>query len=280
MNIHKSIDFKITEHYGQSKLNQNLINAIGEMGKTLDNLKPDDLMYMDEFHARGRLATAELAQQAGLDKTKHVLDIGSGIGGPSRFMALNYGCKVTGIDLTKEYCDLAQLLADKFGLGDRLQYLNCSALAMPFENESFDVVWTQHVAMNIPEKEKLYAAAVPCLKPGGIFVIYDILAGENQPIHFPVPWSRTPETSFLATTGEMNTYLQQAGLKIKAWKDRTRETIDWLRAIKEESEKNGPPKLGIHLIFGEDWKAIMGNLVRNLIEERLVIAEFISQKKI
>ncbi len=278
MQSQQVIDQKITEHYQKSNLTKNLIAALPEIGKTLDSLVPEDLAAMDEFHARGRIATEDLANHAELDKSKHVLDIGSGIGGPSRFLALNYGCKVTGIDLTKEYCDLASLFAEKFGLSKQLKYIHGSALEMPFEDESFDIVWTQHVAMNIIEKEKLYAEAARCLKPNGIFIIYDILAGKNQPIHFPVPWSRTPETSFLATTEEMKSYLQNAGLKIKTVKDRTRETIDWMRAMKENAEKNAPPKIGIHLVFGSDLNIIMGNLFRNLMEDRLEIAEFISKK--
>ncbi|HEX2897119.1 MAG TPA: class I SAM-dependent methyltransferase [candidate division Zixibacteria bacterium] len=278
MQSQQVIDQKITEHYQKSNLTKNLNNALAEIGKTLDSLVPEDLAAMDEFHARGRLATEELAKQAELDKSKHVLDIGSGIGGPSRFLALNYGCKVTGIDLTKEYCQLASLFAEKFGLSERLKYIHGSALEMPFEDESFDIVWTQHVAMNIREKEKLYAEAVRCLKPNGTLIIYDILAGKNQPIHFPVPWSRSQETSFLATSAEMKSYLQNAGLKIKTINDRTVETIEWMRSMKENAEKNGPPKIGIHLVFGSDLNIIMGNMFRNLMEGRLEVSEFISIK--
>lgn len=278
MQSQQLIDQKITEHYQKNNLTISLIGALTEIGKTLDSIVPEDLSATDEFHARGRLATEELAKQAKLDKSKHVLDIGSGIGGPSRFLAINYGCRVTGIDLTKEYCELASLLAEKFGLSDRLKYVHGSALEMPFESESFDIVWTQHVAMNIKEKEILYAEAARCLKPNGTFIIYDILAGKNQPIHFPVPWSRSAETSFLATSGEMKSYLQKAGLKIKTVKDRTRETIDWMRTMKENAEKNGPAKIGIHLVFGSDLNIIMGNMFRNLMEERLEVAEFFSIK--
>lgn len=278
MHSQKLIDQQVTEHYQKNNLTKNLISALADIGKTLDSIAPEDLIVIDELHARGRLATEELARQANLDKSKHVLDIGSGIGGPSRFLTLNYGCRVTGIDLTKEYCELASLLAEKFGLSKQLKYINGSALDMPFEDESFDIIWTQHVAMNIKEKEKLYAEAARCLKPNGTFIIYDTLAGINQPIHFPVPWSRTPETSFLATSDEMQTYLQQAGLKLKTVKDRTLETIDWITSMKEKAEKNDPPKIGIHLIFGSDFNIIMGNVFRNLMEDRLEVAEFISIK--
>jgi ubiquinone/menaquinone biosynthesis C-methylase UbiE len=269
---------EISDHYGQSELTKNLLELISAAGKSIDNLQPDDLIALDEFHVRGRLATIELAQLAGLDNTKHVLDIGSGIGGPSRFLTLNYGCRVTGIDLTAEYCRLAEFLADKFGLGERLRYHHGSALEMPFADKSFDVIWTQHVAMNIREKEKFYMEAARCLKSNGLFAIYDILGTDNQPIHFPVPWAKRTEMSFLATSAEMKTYLENVGMKIQSWQDKTAAGIEWIRRMREESDKKAPPVLGIHLLLGEDFKLMMGNLFRNLIEKRVELVEITAIK--
>ena len=269
---------EISNHYGKSGLTQQILEAVAAAGKAIDNLRPDDFKSLDEFHVRGRQATMELAQLAGLDKSKHVLDIGSGIGGPSRFLTLNYDCKVTGIDLTEEYCRLAEFLADKFGLSERLKYHHGSALDMPFADESFDVIWTQHVAMNIAEKEKFYQESGRCLKPGGLFVIYDILAGENQPIHFPVPWAKGQEMSFLATSAEMKSYLQCTGMKILNFQDKTAAGIEWIRTTLEESEKRGRPHLGIHLILGDESGIMSGNLLRNLIESRVKLIEIIAIK--
>ncbi len=269
---------EISNHYGQPGLTQRLLDIVTAAGKSIENLRPDDLKSLDEFHLRGRLATMELALLAGLDKSKHVLDIGSGIGGPSRFLALNYGCRVTGIDLTEEYCRLAESLAGKFGLSEHLKYHHGSALEMPFADESFDVIWTQHVAMNISEKEKFYRESTRCLKPGGLFVIYDILAGNNQPIHFPVPWAKRQEMSFLATCAEMKTYLESTGMKILSLQDKTKEGIEWIRSMKEKSEKESPQILGIHLLLGDDFKIMMENLFRNLLESRVELFEIIAKK--
>ena len=269
---------EISDHYSKSDLVKTLTEAISAAGMSLDNLRPDDLQSLDEFHARGRDATMELARLAGLDKSKHVLDIGSGIGGPSRFLTLNYGCRVTGIDLTEEYCRLAEFLADKFKLTERLKYHHGSALDMPFVDESFDVIWTQHVAMNIKEKEKLYQESVRCLKPGGLFVIYDILAGSIQPILFPVPWAKNQSMSFLATSGEMKTYLEGTGMKILRFQDKTKEAIEWIRSMKEKTEMDGPPPLGPQLILGDDFAIKLGNVHKNLCEKRIEIFEIIAKK--
>ncbi len=168
----------IETHYADKGFAARVLGAITAAGFDIDKLGPDDLSTLDEFHSRGRLATVEIAAQLGLSESTHVLDVGSGIGGPSRFLTTHYKCRVTGIDLTAEYCELAQILAEKFGLGDKLNYHHGSATAMPFENAAFDVVWTQHVAMNIKDKTSLYAEISRVLKPGGKLAIHDILAGK------------------------------------------------------------------------------------------------------
>lgn len=278
MNYSMSNYSQISNHYGKSGLTDHLLEAITAAGKSLDTLQPDDLKALDEFHVRGRLATMELAQIIRLDKSMHVLDIGSGIGGPSRFLALNYGCKVTGIDLTEEYCRLAEFLAGKFGLNEQLKYFHGNALKMPFAYASFDIIWTQHVAMNISEKEKFYRESTRCLRPGGLFVIYDFLAGANQPIHFPVPWAKNQEMSFLATSDEMKSYLENVELKIDSWQDKTKDGIEWIRLMNEKSEKNGPALLSIQLLLGSDFKEMMDNLLRNLLDDRVVLAQIIARK--
>jgi cyclopropane fatty-acyl-phospholipid synthase-like methyltransferase len=62
----------------------------------------------------------------------HVLDIGAGIGGAGRYVAQTYGSIVTGIDLTAEYCDVANLLAQRVGLASRVSVRHASALDLPF----------------------------------------------------------------------------------------------------------------------------------------------------
>ncbi len=103
-----SLDDNIRRHYTRQDLGHALLSALAAAGKDLDHLKPEDLAPVDEFHIRGREATIELAQQLRLDSTKHVLDVGSGLGGASRYLALAYGCRVTGLDLTPEYVRVAQ----------------------------------------------------------------------------------------------------------------------------------------------------------------------------
>jgi ubiquinone/menaquinone biosynthesis C-methylase UbiE len=104
-----------------------------------------------------------------------------------------------GIDLTREYVDVACALADLAGLKDSVAFHRSSALDMPFDDGSFDVVWTEHVQMNISDKRAFYAEIVRVLVPGGRLVFYDVFQGNGGPLHFLVPWVEEHSISFLAT---------------------------------------------------------------------------------
>ena len=56
---------------------------------------------------------------------------------------------------------------------------------------------------------------------------YDVIAGKSGPVHFPVPWSRAPETNFLVTSDAMKSALEPTGSKVVAWDDRTQAAVDW-----------------------------------------------------
>ena len=137
----------------------------------------DELAGVDEFHARGREATVELADWLPPALDTELLDIGSGIGGPARFLAATRGYRVVGVDLTPEYVAVANELSRRCGLDDRVRFLTADALNLPFEPASFAAAYTQHVAMNIADKQGLYAEVARVLRPGGSLVIYDILQG-------------------------------------------------------------------------------------------------------
>jgi ubiquinone/menaquinone biosynthesis C-methylase UbiE len=269
----------IETHYADKGFVNRVLSAIAAAGIDIDRLSSDDLSTFDEFHSRGRLATAEIASQLNLSDKMHVLDVGCGIGGPSRFLATNFKCRVTGIDLTAEYCELARILAEKLGLSKLLEYHHGSATELPFENGSFDVVWTQHVAMNIKDKTSLYSEIFRVLKPGGALAIHDILAGKNQPIHFPVPWADRQDISFLATSDELKSYLNKSGMEIVKWSDKFAITLDWIKATLEKIKKGELPKLSIEIFLGNSLLPMLDNVHRNLIENRITVFEIIATRK-
>jgi len=268
----------IQAHYARSDLGNIILAALEKAGKDLNHLTPEDLAPVDEFHIRGRAATLELANAAGLDSTKRVLDVGSGVGGTSRCLAREFGCRVIGIDLTDEYCRAAAMLSAKSGLADLVDFRQGDATNMPFQDGSFDVVWTEHVAMNIADKRRLYREMCRVLKPGGTLAIYDILAGPSGPVLFPVPWARTPDTSFLVPPDELRKLLEEAGFAVLDWSDTTEAARAWFVSLAEKIRKEGLPPLGFHVLLGADFSVMAQNQRRNLEEGRIVLAQIIAKK--
>ena len=96
-----SVQNNIEQHYGRGRILDSIIDALHASGKDLARLAPADLAPVDEFHIRGREATIELARRASLQPGMRVLDVGCGLGGSARYLATQYQCQVTGIDLTQ-----------------------------------------------------------------------------------------------------------------------------------------------------------------------------------
>ena len=278
MSLSRSPDEDLTRHYAPGDLATAILAALEKVGKDLGCLTPEDLAPMDEFHVRGRQATLELARAVGLRPSQHVLDVGSGLGGPSRCVARTVGPRVTGVDLTGEYCRVAAMLAERVGLSRLVTYLQGDALDLPFPDGAFDVVWTQHAAMNIRDKRRLYREMSRVLGPHGTLALYDVLAGPAGPAHFPVPWARGPATSFLVTPGELRQLLEASGFTIERWDDTTAAAAAWFAHQASKTRDTGVPQLGLDVVLGPEFGLMARNLRRSLDEGRVVLAQVVARK--
>ncbi|TAK41741.1 MAG: methyltransferase domain-containing protein [Betaproteobacteria bacterium] len=263
----------VISHYGVGDLGTRILEALRAAGKDIEHLAPGDLAPLDAFHIRGRDASRELAVLAQLDATHRVLDIGSGIGGSARYLAAEYGCHVTGIDLTEEYCRVATLLSERCGLAARTAFRAASALELPYPDASFDLAWTEHVQMNVADKARFYGEIRRVLVPGGKLLFHDVFRGPAGEPYFPVPWAGDASISHLEAPEEVARLLQSLGLRRRHWEDVTAKSLAWFRALLERFATRGRPPLGLHLLMGADASQKFENLVRNLDEARIVVVQ-------
>src|SRR5258707_7511558 len=200
----------VRDHYRASGLTERLKMALTAFGPDEQRLTPQQLATLDQFHTRGLAATVELAKLAGITTDMSVLDVGSGVGGPARFLAATYGCQVMGIDLSESFVDAARYLTKRTRQSERVSLETASALKLPFDDGHFDVVLLQHVAMNISDRTRLSREIRRILQSGGRFATFDVVLGSGEP-HYAVPWSRTPATSFLLTADATREVIEAAG---------------------------------------------------------------------
>ncbi len=214
---------KINEYWGRSGLGQTILDALGAAGRNVAALTVDDLAPADHFHGGGKLATTRLARAAAPAPGSRVLDVGGGLGGPARTLAVEHGCRVTVIDLTESYVRAGEMLTERLGLGDRVTHQVGDALDLPFPDGAFDVVWTQNSGMNIDDKERLYAGFHRVLRPGGTLAFQEPMAGLVQPPIFPLMWARDASQNFLRTPAEMRAVIERAGFRVRVWDDVTQD---------------------------------------------------------
>jgi SAM-dependent methyltransferase len=150
---------------------------------------------------------------------------------------------------------------------------------MPFDDGTFDVVWTEHVQMNIPDKHAFYREIGRVTRPGGMLLFHDIFEGKGGPLHYPVPWAEESSISFLAEPEQVRKTLEVLGYVIHDWADKSELSLQWLVTTIEKLKVSGPPPLGTHLLMGATAREKLENAIRNLREGRFVVYQARAEKR-
>lgn len=280
----------VSAHYTRGDLAATVESALRDRGLDPAHVTVEQLAPLDHFHSFGVAGSQELARAMGIAAGDRVLDVGGGIGGPARMLASQIGCAVTVLDLTPEFCQVGEMLTAWTHLSDRVAFVCGSALAMPFDDASFDAAWTVHAAMNIEDKPRLYAEIRRVLRPGGRFALFDITAGPNPPVLYPAPWADTPATSFLLPPDELRALVAGAGFRELSWAQGA-ELVRTIRSIQQPltdaagvsgintallpgaaGPQNAGGEININVLMGALGPERIQNATRNTQEGRTLIA--------
>lgn len=260
---------KISNYYSKNNLIDKILNWLENSGADMNDLRNSELRKFDHFHTNGSKATVELADLARLARGSSVLDVGCGIGGPLRKLADLYEITGVGIDLTEEFVTAARVITEKVNLNDKLQFLVADALALPFENKSFDAVLIQHVVMNIENKTDLFKELHRILKNDGLLMLQEVVRKNEQALTYPAFWAEDESISYLPDETNLKKELVQTGFQEFHWKEITPEAIGFyeMMLIALNKPDRSRPNLG-EIIHG-DSRSKTENLLIDMKEGKI-----------
>lgn len=264
------LNSQIEKHYYRPNLYNDIISRLKELDVDLNNVSRKDIASVDEFHVRGAEISRELAKIANINNSR-LLDIGCGIGGPCRMLADEFNCDAVGIDISKEYVSTAIRLSKLVGLSNNTKFIYADATNLPFQDNEFDVVWTQHVQVNISDKLRFYSEIDRVLKNNGAFIYYEVFKKGSEEINYPLPWADESRISFLEQSSKIDSILQELGLIKKQSTNQTESGIKVLERMLDRISKRGVPRLGLNVLMGASTKDKITNLLNGLKEEKIYL---------
>ena len=274
-----SVDEKIIKNYGHGELLSSIEVALGKLNKTTDSVTIEDLGPVDEFHIGSRAATDHFIKQLGFSSTDTILDVGCGLGGAARYVASKFNCNVEGIDLTDEYIQTGNVLSSWVKLEGKVNLVQGSATAMPYENGKFNGAYMLHVGMNIEDKKKLFSEVGRTSKSGGTFGIYDIMKIQEGELTYPVPWASDSSISKLAKLETYKELLREAGFEVVGECDRKDFALDFFKNMKAKTAANGgPAALGLHTLMQASTPVKIQNMVANISNDLIAPIELVARK--
>lgn len=275
------METKVKAHYNSKDLTQKLVEALEKIKPGTDEWTLKDLAPIDQLHTGGAKATIDLLQKAGIETGSVVLDAGCGIGGSSRLMANEFGLTVTGIDLSESFIQAAQTLSNRSAAKKHVDFQQGSIMEIPFDDAFFDAVLSQHVLMNIEDKKGVFEEFSRVLRPGGKLVLHEIAKGDDTPVVYPVPWASKQGISFLTPWPDTKRMIKNAGFDIILEIDGSQSASRWWQKAKSFAEKNKekPPVLGPHLVFGANAKLFPVNMAENFKMNRIKTFEMVAIKR-
>jgi len=259
----------VTDHYEGGEASTKIAAALDRMAPDGRQLTLDELGGFDHFHTAGPIATARMADLLAPGPGDTVLDAGAGVGGPARYLADRFGCRVIGVDLTPDFVTAGRLISERTGLAELVDLRVGDVTDLDLPDGSIDHVWTQHVAMNIADRPALYGELRRVMTTGGRFALFDVIDGGGGELILPVPWATEPGQSHLVTHDELRRLLDDAGFRVELDEDPSAELLPLMQQMLSAP----PPQAGLTTAMLIDDVETKGpNYMRNLSEGRTALS--------
>ena len=256
------------DHWARGDVYARILAALKRAGKSLDGLTVEDLAPVDHFHARGLPATEDLGDVLPIESHHHILDIGCGLGGPARYFAQRFGCRVSGVDITEPFVETAKRLNKLLGMSDTVAVEHGNGQRLPYGDNTFDGEYSQHVTMNVADRLQFFAEAYRMLKPGGFFALTEHGLGAEGDPYYPLPWSEDGSGSYLMSPEQTRVLLETAGFTEIVLEDTGPKYLAAYHKVIESIDQRAVPPLGIHLLMGDNAAEKTRNSARSIEEGR------------
>jgi len=270
--------FKTESHFYHPGKIDKILAILDGFDLDTGKLSIRDIAGADEFYVRGTEVSKELAREIYLHRAK-VLDVGCGAGGTCRMLAVDFGCRVTGIDINLEYIRTAEKLSELTGLSNKTVFIQANALDLPFDDGSFDIIWAHHIQMDISDKKKFFSEIRRVLNNEGAFVFYDVFKKELA--HNPAPALRinNSATNFLESFQSIDKILLDLGFVNIQSRDQTIKARQFLFNFFDQDKKRDALNMRHQMMMSNSVKKKLNALLKRIEERKIELYSGIYRKR-